>query len=139
MESLFLLEWNDKLENSKLFPEGTKEFIVNKENLSKVLSILELDSIIRYQEAENLLSAYGDSANFEELYKDLYASLNKIADSEFEYIVASYNTPAERIVKSLVQLENKYLKEDPQMAKEINYAISKINDRKIYASSQDDT
>jgi hypothetical protein len=61
--------------------------------------------------------------------------MDSIAESDFEDIVNQYTTPAEKIVKMLIAIKQKYALEDIQMQSELNYAINKINDRNIYVAS----
>jgi hypothetical protein len=71
---------------------------------------------------------------FSTFYIHLVELLDHIAEQEFEDIVSSYNTPAERIVKMLQTFRSKYVVDDPEMDNEICYAIKQINDRQIYNS-----
>jgi hypothetical protein len=49
--------------------------------------------------------------------------LDKIAEEDFDEILNSYSVPAERIIKSLKMIKEKYLKNEPEMQKEVSFAI----------------
>lgn len=65
--------------------------------------------------------------------------MDQIAEEDFDDIVSSYTTPAEKIVKMLMSLKQRFVLEDPIMEKELTYAINKINDRKIYVATHEDS
>jgi hypothetical protein len=47
-----------------------------------------------------------------------------VAEEGFENLINIYNTPAERIIRILLDFKKLYLKDDPEMTKNFNYAIT---------------
>lgn len=58
--------------------------------------------------------------------------MSQLDPSEF---ITHYSTPAERIVKFLLRVKKEFLKEDKELAREVNFAITNINERRIYSST----
>ena len=52
--------------------------------------------------------------------------MDSIVDEDFTEIVNSYSVPAERIIRSLGKLKERHLKNDPDLLKEVDFAINKI-------------
>lgn len=133
IKTLFLEEWSKKLEDHKVFEVIDQERHVTKLNLDKILEILELTSAIDSKDAHCLLDFYDhNKASFGIFYKDLIKLMQEMSTTDYENIVNAYTTPAERIVKSLIAIKHKYLKEDPNFEREMIFAINNINERKIY-------
>ncbi len=49
-------------------------------------------------------------------------------------LITHYSTPAERIVRFLLRVKKEYLKEDRELDREVNFAITNINERRIYST-----
>jgi hypothetical protein len=87
-----------------------------------------------------MLDFYEQSqAKFSVFYKDLlsfiYKASNSSSEDDYLNIVDAYTTPAERIIKTLMQLKSiDAIKKDQGMEREINYCINKISERKIFAT-----
>lgn len=60
--------------------------------------------------------------------------MNRIAIEGYDKLISTYNTPAEKIVKMLMNIKKQYTNQDKPLEKEINYAISMINERALYSS-----
>lgn len=60
--------------------------------------------------------------------------MNSIAEHDYDKIVGAYSTPAERIIKTLIQIKEKYLADtqNEDLKREVNFAINNIAERKIY-------
>jgi len=139
IQEFFHTDWAEKLIQKGVFSAADPNRIVDEGNIKKVIKAIGLKDLVTEAEAMEILKKYGKKeAKFEDFYLDLVKLMNKIAEDDFEDIMNDYNTPAERIVKILLTLKMKYLNEDPEMEKEINYAISKINLRQIYVTEQKD-
>lgn len=106
---------------------------MSKENVEQTLKAIGIDALLTKEEVLLRLNTYkGHQAKFGVFYKDLVKLLDQAADEDFHDVISAYNTPAERIVKFLQTLTSKYSKDDPKLKSEIEYAISNINERKIF-------
>eukprot|EP00347_Sterkiella_histriomuscorum_P011239 403373213 len=138
----FYIDWNLKFQESNFFKDSIDK-LINQENVEEVLRILELDNLIKVNEAQYLLTFYeNNQATFENFQRDLYKLMNQIAsaenpDLEYDQIIGAYSTPAERIIKTLIQLKDQYLKDvnNEDLKREINFAINNIAERKIYQAT----
>ena len=66
----------------------------------------------------------------------IYKASNSSSEDDYLNIVDAFTTPAERIIKTLIQVKNiDAIKKDQTMEREINYCINKISERKIFATN----
>ena len=144
LEELFYSEWLDRLRSAgTLSKQDTPDLLlVNKGNLASLLKTLDLEQVVKASDGSYMLDFYEyGQAPFSTFYKDLlafiYKTSNTTSEEEYMKIVDAYTTPAERIIKTLVQVKGSQLvKGDAQMEREINYCINKISERKIFTADQ---
>ena len=140
IDQLFYDDWASKLATHDIFTDANN--LVTSDNIPQLLKALELENILKTKECVQLLDFYDrKQAPYHLYYRDLVKLLDHVADSDYQLILGSYSTPAERIVKMLLVIKHTYLAEGqtPDLEKEVNYAINTINERTIYQSSNRDS
>ena len=79
MNSLFLKEWTEKLEQSNIFDPKDKDQLVTKENVNAIIKALELQEVIQANVAQDLLIYYDKKqVPFNVFYKDLIKEMEAI-------------------------------------------------------------
>ena len=109
-------EWQQILRKANVFSNDSQSDInevVSEDNVEKILKVLELTSIISKDEALNvILNGVSNKLSFRLFSEELISLLNNVAEEDFSEIVNSYSVPAERIVRTLKTLKEKYLGDD---------------------------
>lgn len=58
LQKIFLHDWNEKLKNNRVWGVEEHERLVTKGNLAKLLKSLEVDRLIKVEEAEAILDGF---------------------------------------------------------------------------------
>ena len=72
----------------------------------RLLKAIDIDSVLTPGEAFGILDHFeGYKAPFDVVKKDLCQLVNSIAEEGYDKLIQNYNTPAEKIVKMLMNLK----------------------------------